>query len=139
MRFSKRYSQHINILKDVAEKNTSKPVYYSLTVSHLILKKLKSNLYSTGLALKYSKKKFDNLPVLKTNWETKFKKNHIVNSANVENDRNMHLNYVLPLIQLSAYYKKNNMKLEHQRTNNTILVLGKRANKLKQVQALLNK
>lgn len=139
LRFSRSYSQNINILKDVATKNSSKPVYYSLTVSHLVLKELKSNLYSTGLALKYSKKKFDNIPVLKTNWETKFKKEYLVSTRNMESDKKMHLNYVLPLLQLSAYYKDKNMTVKYQQLNSVILMLGKRANKYNEVKALLNK
>ncbi len=137
LRFSRSYSQNINILIDVAEKNTSKPVYYSLTISHLVLKKLKNKLYPTGLALKYSKKKFDNISVLKTNWETKFRKSKMLSSRNMESDRKMHLNYVLPLLQLSEFYKNSNLTLEYQQTNNVILMLGKRANKLNQVKALL--
>jgi hypothetical protein len=139
LKFSSSYSQPVDILRDVAEKNTSKPIYYSLTISHLILKELKSNLFSTGLALKYSKKKFDNIPVLKTNWETKFKKTNMVSSRNMESDKQLHLNYVLPLLQLSSYYKENSRSIEHQQINNTILMLGKRADKLNQVKALLNK
>lgn len=139
IRFSKRYAQNIDILKEVAEKNPSKPIYYSLTVSHLVMKELKTNLYPTGLALKYSKTSFDNLLVLKTNWESKFKKNHLVTAENMESDRKMNLNYVLPLLQLSNYYKDNNMTLQQERINHTILLLGKSANKYNQVKSLLNK
>ena len=57
----------------------------------------------------------------------------------MESDRNMNLNYVLPLLQLSNYYKDNTMKLQQERVNNTILLLGKSANKYKQVKSLLNK
>ena len=103
------------------------------------MKELKNNLYPTGLALKYSKTSFDNLLVLKTNWESKFKKNNLIPPENMESDRNMNLNYVLPLLQLSSYYKDNNMKLQQERVNNTILLLGKSANKYKQVKSLLNK
>lgn len=139
IRFSKRYAQNIDILKEVAEKNPSKPIYYSLTVSHLVMKEQKTNLYPTGLALKYSKTSFDNLLVLKINWESKFKKNHLITSENMESDRKMNLNYVLPLLQLSNYYKDNNMTLQQERINHTILLLGKSANKYNQVKSLLNK
>lgn len=139
LRFSKSYSTNVTILKDVAVKNRRKPIYYSLTISHIVLKELKGNLYSTGLALKYSRTTFDNSEILKINWENKFSKKYISNPSISLTSKQMNLNYVLPLIQLSNYYKNNNRESEHNYITTIIKQLGKNGGKEKQIQTLLMK
>ena len=139
LNFSKSYSSNITILKDIAIKNKNKNVYYSLTVSHLILKQLQNELYPTGLALKYSKNTFDNSQVLLWNWETKFLKTYISNNAINSTDKNINMNYVLPLLQLSQYYKKNLEESKQNQLNTLIRKIGENGGKQKQVEALLNK
>jgi hypothetical protein len=139
LNFSKSYSSNITILKDIAVKNKNKNVYYSLTVSHLILKQLKNELYPTGLALKYSKGTFDNSQILLRNWETKFLKIYISNSTINSTDKNINMNYVLPLLQLSQYYKNNLEESKQNQLNILIRKIGESGGKQKQVEALLNK
>lgn len=137
--FSKKYSKYIEILKDVAVQNVTTSVYYSLSVSHLVLKELKSNLYTTGLALKYSKDPIDNTLILKENWENHFIKKEIPKPKSVESDNQMHLNYILPLLQLNTFYKQQKMQQQSSDIEAIILALASQAGKKEQVKKLLKK
>jgi hypothetical protein len=139
LNFSKKYSSNITVLKDIAVKNKNKNIYYSLTVSHLILKQLQNDLYPTGLALKYSKNTFDNSQVLLWNWETKFLKTYISSETINSKDKKINMNYVLPLLQLSNYYQKNLDEKKQGQLNAIIRKIGENGGKQKQVEALLNK
>ena len=139
LKFAKKYSNKLKVLQDIAVKNSSKPIYYALTVSHSALKELKSNLYPTGLALKYSKKKFSNNSILMVNWNNKFKKQYISNSTNSNKIKKLNMNYVLPLIQISGHYKSTNLIHQHQQAIKMIRAIGKNAEKTKQIEALLTK
>ena len=138
LNFAKSYSKNINILADVATRNSSKPIYFALTVSHLVLKDLKKNLFSTGLAFKYSKSSFNNIPLLKQNWESKFTKNYVSVTFNPALSRRMNLNYVLPMIQLAEYYKENNMESQYQSIKLKILAIAKNAGREEQIKKMLN-
>lgn len=137
IKFSKQYKQNLGVLKDVAIKNNTISVYYSLTVSHLILQELKSNLYSTGLALKYSQKTVDNVPLLKQNWENNFLKSEMLLSKTMESDKQMHLNYILPLLQLNEHYKNEQLLVESAEIIAVIKTLAKQAGKQQEVSKLL--
>lgn len=136
--FAKSYSKNIQILQDVATKNANKPIYFALTVSHLVLQDLKKNLYSTGLTLKYSSNNYDNLPVLKQNWETGFAKTYLINPANPALSKQMNLNYVLPMILLATYYKENNMETSYKAIKQQILAIAKNAGKEEAIKKILN-
>ena len=103
------------------------------------MKQLQNELYPTGLALKYSKNTVDNSQVLLWNWETKFLKTYISNNAINSTDKNINMNYVLPLLQLSQYYKKNLEESKQNQLNTLIRKIGENGGKQKQVEALLNK
>lgn len=139
LRFSKNYSQPIQILKDLATKNKSKNIYYSLTVSHLVLKDLKKDLYPTGLALKYSNKTFDNSQILSTNWHQKFSKSYISNSLISPQEKKLNINYVLPLLQLSSFYSENGNELKEKEINTVIRKIGLNGGKAQQIESLLKK
>ena len=135
--FSKSYGSNISILKDIAEKNPSKNIYYSLTISPLVLKQLQSNLYPTGLALKYSKTKLDNSQLLVSNWETKFLKSYISNAAINSKDKQININYVLPLIQLYRYYKNNGEEKKSATLCVLLIKIAENGGKKTQIEKIL--
>lgn len=139
IRFSRKYSEPIDLLKEIGPRNENKSIYYSLTVSHLVLKELKSDLYTTGLALKFSKKEFDNLTLLRTNWENNFLKQELSKFKIVEIDNQLHLNYILPLIQLVSLYEKELETAEAEETKKLIHQLASMAGKEKAVKQILSK
>jgi len=89
-----------NALDKIVNSKTTSPIYMSLTLSPDQIEKYKKNLYLTGLAMKYSPLEIENIPALVYNWENLFSKTQI--NARVELNRN----YLFPLLQLHAYYKR---------------------------------
>ena len=135
--FKSEYDSNIKILHDIALNNKEKPIYYSLTVSHLFLKQFKNQLYTTGLALKFSTSKINNADIIKTNWEKKFKKKYVIQPQNASNKINA--NYILPLFQLAKYYKANRIKEELEEVKGILLILGKNIGKEEKIKTLINK
>lgn len=138
VKFSKKYNENIDVLEDIAIKNSSKKIYFSLTVSHLVLKKLKGNLYSTGLALKYSQISYNNTNTLKNNWENKFKTKELHSSTKTKTGTKIELNYLLALIQLSKYYKSNKLLAEYEEVKQIAIAIAKRNGKESQVTNFFN-
>ncbi len=63
------YEQSVQeFIRSVAQSN-KRPFYVSITVDPMFSELIKDDLYLTGLANKYSPKRFDNIAVLKRNWE----------------------------------------------------------------------
>lgn len=139
LRFLEKYNQNIDVLREIGEKNPTKSIYYSLTVSHLVLKELQTKLYPTGLALKYAQVQEDNLPLLKENWEKNFSKKEVTRIKHSQAEDALYLNYILPLLQLSKYYKSLAMSKQQEEIEAIISMLGDRAGKSVQVQKLLAK
>ncbi|MDZ4822154.1 MAG: hypothetical protein SH856_01720 [Flavobacteriales bacterium] len=75
-----------------------KKIFVALTLPPNELKKYADKLYLTGLALMYSNQSQSNLPDLASKWEVYFSKTHLADNEALNR------NYILPLIQLSAYY-----------------------------------
>jgi len=78
---------------------TSRPVYFSLTVSPEILKAKSGELFCTGLAMKHSAVAIENIPSLVYNWESLFAKNNIHQAESINR------NYLMPMILLMDQYK----------------------------------
>jgi hypothetical protein len=139
LKLAKSYVNNINVLKDVAVNNPNKSVYYSLTVSHLILKELKTKLYTTGLALKYSIAPLKNSESIKTNWENKFNKTALKSSNKSYLASKIEMNYLLPLIQLGNYYKSINKQKEYEEVKEIALAIADRNGKKSKVKKLFKK
>lgn len=133
---SKSYSSQLDILEDIALKNSSKKIYYSLTVSHILMDKLKDNLYPVGLAFKYSKTPVSNVKAIKTNWENKFKIAQLKSSTKTGEVRKMEMNYLLPLSQLARWYKSNGKTKQYEEIKTICLQVGDRNGKKSEVKEI---
>ncbi len=78
--------------------NTTRPVYFTLTVSPDLLKSRSVQLYCTGLAMKHSAGLVENIPSLTYNWESLFTKN------NLHQGESINKNYLLPMLLLKNQY-----------------------------------
>ena len=81
------YKDAYDFMKAMAthlEKNLAIPLYYASTVNPGLYKASKEKVYITGLALKYSENKFDNMAILKKNVEQNFKLDYL--TSNFYND-----------------------------------------------------
>lgn len=63
------YEQSVQEFLVSLAKNSTRPFYVSITVDPMYSNLLKDDLYLTGLANRYSAKRFDNIAVLKRNWD----------------------------------------------------------------------
>lgn len=88
--------------RELAQAGEKKPVYLSATVEKQLLGKAAEHLYTTGLAMKLTTKPYDNLPVLKANWNTFDPSTLMPASPNTELNR-MAANYLLPMGLLYQY------------------------------------
>lgn len=97
-------------IEKLTKSYTERPIYFALTVNDELIAPIKENLYLTGLAQKYSAKRFDNIAVLKNNWE-KFRLDYLsLEFYAEENNTNatwlplFNLNYIAPIAVLYEHY-----------------------------------
>lgn len=108
------------IINQVANNKNTRPVYAAVTVTQPYTKSNEKDLYITGLARLYSKKKIDNISMLVKNVEELFlldylKEYFVINDLSVGNVNSMNGNYLMPFANLSKYYynKRNYIKADY--------------------------
>ncbi len=97
-------------IEKLTKSYTERPISFALTVDDEIIAPIKESLYLTGLVQKHSSKRFDNIAVLKNNWE-KFRLDYLsLEFYADENNTNatwlplFNLNYVAPIAVLYEHY-----------------------------------
>jgi hypothetical protein len=96
------------IIKELNSNKKGRPVYAAVTVSNPYRLKISKDLYLTGLAYLYSKKKVDNISLLEKNVEH-FLLDYLteyfsINDISVGNVISMNGNYLFPFATLSKHY-----------------------------------
>jgi len=97
-------------------------VFLALTLPHDVLKKYSSNLYLTGLALKYTTSATNNMELLQHNWESNFVLNHQFDADKINK------NYLLPMVFLYQYYQSKGETNKALELKNAIKKLAKAQN-----------
>jgi hypothetical protein len=98
------------LCREISATHPEVPVYFAVTVYEENIVPFKSDLYITGLALRYSPTRIDNLALLKKNLEIRFLLDYLRNDwyseyqAGINLRTQMNLNYVAPLLMLSDHY-----------------------------------
>jgi len=99
------------LAKILTKKYPQYPVYFALTVYENHLSPFKDDLYIVGLAYRYSKKRVDNIALLKKNFEEKFRLDYLANDWYTEtypgktNRSILHMNYIPSMSMLLEHYK----------------------------------
>jgi hypothetical protein len=99
------------LAKTLLEKYPQYPVYFALTIYENHLVPLKNDLYIVGLAYNYSKKRVDNIALLKKNYEEKFGLDYLTHDWYTEaypgktNRTVLHMNYIPSMSMLVEHYK----------------------------------
>lgn len=75
--FMKTYSKKIKRQVDHIIQYTNRPVYFTITMDELSKSVFKDNLHSEGLLMKYSPKSYDNLAVMRRNFENVYLMDHL--------------------------------------------------------------
>jgi len=124
--------------------NKQSTVYLAATVNQSITDPIKNKLYSTGLAYRYSDKRFDNLAETRKNWKQKYRLDSLIDSwysethisADLVDQLNM--NYLPPALSLAAHARKNGKWQEANRLTEWAKTLAERADQLDDFQNYLN-
>ncbi len=102
-----KYSQAI--IKHLTTNIKDRSIYFSTSSGYHYYEKLRENLYNEGLVYKFSTEKYDNVAIIKRNYEKIFMKDYLSN--NFTNDvsqsivNNANLNYTPSLLILYEHYK----------------------------------
>ncbi len=88
------------------------PLYYSVLSDKNRIQSDRNNLYLTGLAFRYSDVAFDNIALLKSNYESQFRKDGLNLEFSSEKDQAivtaLNLNYLPALLMLHQHYVEKN-------------------------------
>ncbi|MFK7932935.1 MAG: formylglycine-generating enzyme family protein [Saprospiraceae bacterium] len=101
-------NKQVDVIQFLA-KHAKRPLYLAITSGSQLQQQFGDQLYLTGLAFKVSNKTFDNVAVLKNNFENRFMTDYL--HINLQNDTSIsvvnqiNLNYLPPLITLYEHYK----------------------------------
>lgn len=110
-----------NLVSSMAQ-NTKRPVYISSMSNPLFLR---DQLYSEGLVMKYSTRRYDNLSVKRRNFESVYLTDYIYESFVPETYTNggyrVNLNYIPCFKSLLDFYKAQGMTTEYNRLRNFML------------------
>ena len=97
-----------SIIDHLVKNHGKNPLYFALTLYIDYYKKHENNLFLTGTAFKYSSKNFDNIAVMKKNYEQKFLMDYL--KIELQKDisesvlKQINLNYLPMLIKLRSHY-----------------------------------
>ncbi len=107
---------HSRFIQKLCEELTAQhpdiPLYFGLTVYKAYYNSLKEDLYIVGLAYRYSKKRMDNLALLKKHFERDFRLDYLQHDwyADLVPGKRLrvhtHLNYAPPAIMLADHYQQ---------------------------------
>lgn len=86
-----------------------RPVYFAMTLSDEYYEDIKEKLFIIGLSLKYSEKDFDNIAVLRDNYENKYLLDYLkfnfINDPSKDIVEQMNIGYIAGIIKLVEHYK----------------------------------
>lgn len=100
----------VKLIQRLAANSNKYPVAIALTSGHEFAKELKDKLYLTGLVMKYSPERIDNIAIMKKNFEQNYALDYLKMSF-VKNDgykdivKRVNENYIVPMINLYEHYK----------------------------------
>jgi hypothetical protein len=129
-----------SFLKRIAASNSAKKIYIAATVGQGVLTLLKSNLYATGLAFRYSEtSSIENLGFLKENVGTKMRLDNVgkVSGKTTTQEKMLELNYVLPLELAAQQYEAEGNKTKAKELRDKARSIGVMTGRQTEVNAIV--
>lgn len=128
------------IIEFVWKKKSRLPVYFSLT--HKVQGIEDKDLYCTGLALKYSTEKINNIPLLKSNFEKNYRLDYITLAFYADVDHTgwdhrlnrWNANYLVGLLSLHDYYYQKGEKTTASSWEELAMLIADKADMKQQVE-----
>lgn len=133
----------VNYIRRVAAANPGKKFYLAATVDQQLIWTMQSELYLTGLAFRYSTTPVDNLEFLKENVGEKMKLGDVGNASggsnyfDLQTSKQLHMNYVLPLILAARQYELAGDKAKAETLREKARTVAQRAGKEKDIKPYL--
>lgn len=131
----------LHIMNNITPK---RPLYFSTAMRQDFYSFMQDSLYLEGLTYKYSAERYDNVAVIKRDFEQAYLLDYIkqpfINDISLEIINQMNLCYLLPLTQLYKHYKLSGELTKAENTANLMVLIAKSAeNKeyLKYIQELM--
>lgn len=128
---------------DYIFKNSNRPVYVNVTIPKQVRDNYSDELYTVGLSFKYSETSFDNISMLKNNFENKFLTDHL--KVGFQNDKSvsvlnsLNLNYLPAFVNLYVHYIQTEDNINAGKVSELIFNIGKAAGKEAEVAELIGK
>ena len=119
------------IIQLISENKKKYPVYVALTTAGCeeYLTDIENNLYLTGLAYQYDTASFDNMAVLRNNFEQRYALDYLDKVLYTEISREwvsmINQNYLVPMMKLYSHYKESGDVQKQQWMKEKILLLAK--------------
>lgn len=130
------------LIETIVENSGGKPVYIALTLGNSeSYSRIKDKLYITGLAMRYSEEKIDNISFIRKNYEKKFLLDYI--KANFQTDKSKNFvnlinqNYIAPFTLLYKHYRTTEEAEKAEEVKQLILKVAKDGNREKEVSEML--
>jgi formylglycine-generating enzyme required for sulfatase activity len=130
----------LKILKPETTGNASmRPVYFGSMTNKSLLLADKEKLYLTGLALKFSTVSFDNLAMLRYNFENRFRTDYLSFNFEPESDpatvARVNLNYIPAFLLLHRHYSAAGEREKAERMKNMALNIARTGGRETEVAA----
>jgi len=123
-------------------KNTGRPFYYAGTVNPELYNDVKDNLYTVGLAFKYAKASFDNIAVLRKNYEKNFVKDYLKVTLTTDISQSvvdqMNGAYLTPLLILRRHYQDAGETQALDNITTLIKLIAERSGQAAEVNQIIN-
>ncbi len=131
------FSKLRNELTNHIIKHSKRPIFFNVTTHWSCRDMFKDNLILTGLTYKYSKDEFDNIAVLKNNYENKFALDYINSGVNFDKSKTvlnyMNMSYIPSMILLHKHYKESKEDAKADKLKEMMLQIGTEANRLESI------
>ncbi len=136
------YEGYSQAICEHIRKHTNRPFYYASSVSPKLYEDVKDDLYIVGLAFKYSKKSFDNVAVLKRNYEKKFLKDYMKIELNNDISQgvvdNMNGSYLMPFITLHNHYEEAEDDAEMMQIEKFVNQIAEKTGQTEEVEQIIS-
>lgn len=117
------------------------PLYFSVLLSREYMRTDQKNLYLTGLALKYSTRNFDNVAVLRNNYENLFRTEYLAlplqHESSPEVAAALNMNYIPAFLMLRRHYEDSGETAKAEKLKNLSLLIAQRGGREDEIRPLL--
>lgn len=131
------------LIKYLCQNSAKRPVYISLTEDSIYTGMVKNDLYITGLVLKYSDSRIDNIAILQKNFEQNYlldyQKISLVPDATGGLVGKINGNYLLPMLKLYEHYVLSGEKAKAENIRKLAVKIGNESGQEKEVKEYFEK